>query len=129
MIRETQQVAWLRNYLTVHGETPSADVRAAGLEAGFSAQRISRAAAHLGVESRREQALPSRTFWKLPAKPVELPAGVRASLLKLASMGHHDLATVMGRTYSHTKPGDVGVIAGILTDFAAQLQDRPNPEV
>ncbi|WP_229686885.1 AAA family ATPase [Longimycelium tulufanense] len=57
--------AWLAEYLTSHGETPSRDVKDAGQEAGFSASTIDRAARSLNVVS-TSVGFPSTTVWRLP---------------------------------------------------------------
>lgn len=60
---------WLKGYLTLHGESTSTDVFAAGAEFGFSLRMIQRSAPKLDVAVQRTRGVPSRTLWSLPAAP------------------------------------------------------------
>lgn len=57
---------WLHQYLVDNGPTKSADVKAAGVVAGFPTQMVSRAAKAIGVISERERVMQSFTTWRLP---------------------------------------------------------------
>ncbi|QXN73837.1 helix-turn-helix DNA binding domain protein [Mycobacterium phage Feyre] len=125
MNREPEQVKWLRQYLTINGETPSADVKAAGLAAGFSGQQINRAAAQLRVQAQRERSVPPRTTWSIASGPAEMPDEVRATALRAARLGQHDLAAIMARAYTNVRQADLGAVAAVLEAYARQLRDRP----
>ncbi|AEL19742.1 hypothetical protein SEA_ALLEYCAT_97 [Mycobacterium phage AlleyCat] len=126
MRREPQYATWLRQYLTIHGETPSADVKAAGAAAGFSEQQIVRASGMIRVQSQRTRTVPPRTTWSLADGPAEMPEHVRAIALRAAKLGQHDLAGMMARMYTTTvRQADVNVVAAVLEQFAHELRERP----
>lgn len=59
-----QVAVWLSGQLS-GGQRLSAEVKAAGLEAGFSLDAVKRAADKLDVTSRNE-GFPRRSWWSLP---------------------------------------------------------------
>lgn len=73
--REDDPKRWLRDLLTERGETNSAEVLAAGKEAGHSRTSIQRAAHSLGVQYREAgiagKPPKRRTFWRLPSQPTQ----------------------------------------------------------
>lgn len=69
-----EAVAWLREYLTAQGITPSAEVRKAAAAEQISLAALKRAADRLGVKRPRARTAGATTTWELPA-----PVGSRVS--------------------------------------------------
>ena len=112
---------WVNRYLTLHGECRSADVKAAGMAAGYSAAMVATAVSSPGVEITRTRTAPSYSMWKLPAVERDIDPQARRAVLPLVEHGYDDLAVALLRARMATPYSGADVLA-IRTALRAMIE-------